>query len=77
MRGEARRARGEKGANERRLSPADYRFLNERREFFAYNGKPTNSAQRAFSCSVGEAIGQAKDQAVKGSSAVPQSEARG
>lgn len=26
MRGEARRARGEKGANERRLSPASYRF---------------------------------------------------
>lgn len=26
VRGEARRARGEKGANERRLSPANYRF---------------------------------------------------
>lgn len=59
------------------VSPLLATDLKRAQGFFAYNGEATDSAQRAFSCSVGEAIGQAKNQAVKGSSAVPQSEARG
>ena len=59
------------------VSPLLAADLKRAQGIFCVQWLTTNSAQRAFSCSVGEAIGQAKNQAVKGSSAVPQSEARG